>query len=296
MNAFVSFFLSSSAPFVSPSGTVKGSRLTTYRLVQIIGATSGGTLFLDEIGDMKPTLQAKLLRVLQEREFEPVGGLKATPVDTRVLAATHCDLEKLVAEGKFREDLYYRLSVIPLSIPPLKERKEDIPILLEAFLELHATKRGREKFTIPMNVMIALLSYKWKGNVRELENLVQQMSILCSGKEIQLNDLPERLLVDFDPAQVDLEYVNTILSRSSASENREKEQTVDTSVAVPIGLGWHDGQVDFKELINDYESQLIIKAMKISKGNKKEAAQLLNLKRTTLLEKIKKKNLQGMWE
>lgn len=256
----------------------------------------GGTLFLDEIGDMKPTLQAKLLRVLQEKEFEPVGGLKATPVDTRVVAATHCDLEQLVSEGKFREDLYYRLSVIPLKIPPLKDRKADIPILLDAFLDLHATKRGREKFTIPMNVMVALLSYEWKGNVRELENLVQQMSILCSGKEIRLEDLPERLLTDFDPETVDYELMNTIISGTPLSENEPVKLSQPAMVSLPGGLDWQEGQVDFNELINDYESQLIIKAMKITGGNKKEAAKLLNLKRTTLLEKIKKKNLQGMWE
>ena len=255
----------------------------------------GGTLFLDEIGDMKPTLQAKLLRVLQEKEFEPVGGLKATPVNTRVVAATHCNLEQLVTEGKFREDLYYRLSVIPIQIPALKERKEDIPILLDTFLEMHATKRGREKFTVPANVMVALLSYDWKGNVRELENLVQQMSILCSGKEIQLEDLPERLLIDFDPANVDYDKMNRLMSGDLLAED-SKHQSKNSKVPLSASLDWHDGKVDFKELINDYESQLIIKAMKMTGGNKKEAASLLNLKRTTLLEKIKKKNLQGMWE
>ena len=255
----------------------------------------GGTLFLDEIGDMKPSLQAKLLRVLQEREFEPVGGLKATPVDTRVVAATHCDLEQLVTEGKFREDLYYRLSVVPIQIAPLKDRKGDIPILLDTFLELHATNRGREKFTIPSNVMTALLSYEWKGNVRELENLVQQMSILYSGKEIRLEDLPPRILTNFDPENVDSELINDILS--GLTSTTEEIMDVSQSKTEPPGKDeWEDGQVDFKKLINDYESQLIIKAMKMTKGNKKEAATLLNLKRTTLLEKIKKKNLQDMWQ
>lgn len=267
----------------------------TQNKIGRIEYADGGTLFLDEIGDMKPTLQAKLLRVLQEKEFEPVGGLKATPVNTRVVAATHCNLEKLVTEGKFREDLYYRLSVIPLQIPSLKERKEDIPILLNAFLDMHATKRGREKFTVPTNVMIALLSYEWKGNVRELENLVQQMSILCSGKEIQLEDLPERLLINFDAAKVDYDKMNRLLSGFIVSEDSQ-HQSKQTKIPLSASFDWSDGKVDFKELINDYESQLIIKAMKMTGGNKKEAACLLNLKRTTLLEKIKKKNLQGMWE
>ncbi len=256
----------------------------------------GGTLFLDEIGDMKPSLQAKLLRVLQEREFEPVGGLKATPVDIRVVAATHCDLEQLVSEGKFREDLYYRLSVIPLLIPPLKDRKEDIPILLDAFLDLHATKRGREKFTIPLTVMSALLSYDWKGNVRELENLVQQMAILCSGREIQLQDLPERLIINYDADIVDHDLINNILTGISSPNCVSENESSQSKAVLPSSNEWKDGQVDFKELINDYESQLIIKAMKMTEGNKKEAAKLLNLKRTTLLEKIKKKNLHGMWE
>ncbi len=271
----------------------------TQNKIGRIEYADGGTLFLDEIGDMKPTLQAKLLRVLQEREFEPIGGLKATPVDTRIVAATHCDLEQLVEEGTFREDLYYRLSVIPIHIPPLKDRKADIPILLDAFLEMHATKRGREKFTLSVDAMAALLTYNWKGNVRELENLVQQMAILCSGKEIHLDDLPERLLADFNPGAIDYELVNKILllSETSPAEATETSNDIPSRrTTLPSQNEWDKGQVDFKELINDYESQLIIKAMRLTEGNKKEAAKLLNLKRTTLLEKIKKKNLQGMWE
>ena len=256
----------------------------------------GGTLFLDEIGDMKPTLQAKLLRVLQEKEFEPVGGLQATPVDIRVVAATHCDLEQLVAEGTFREDLYYRLSVIPLNIPSLKERLADIPLLLENFLETHATQRNRKKFTISRTVYEALLTYDWKGNVRELENLVQQLAILCSGKEVQLDDLPQRILENFDEQQVDGTQIEAILNsvkQETAPQTTDKQPSQRPTIPTE---SWEEGQVDFKELINDYESQLIIQAMKLSNGNKKEAAKLLNLKRTTLLEKIKKKGLQGMWE
>lgn len=257
----------------------------------------GGTLFLDEIGDMKPSLQAKLLRVLQEKEFEAVGALKATTVDIRVVAATHCDLEQLVSEGTFREDLYYRLSVIPLRIPALKERKADIPILLASFLHSYTTLRKREKFTIPNSVMTALLSYNWRGNVRELENLVQQLSILCCGKEIQLDDLPERITENFDPKNVDQKLIDEILSDNPVTAEASST-TIVSSQSPPLSATneWEEGQIDFNELINDYESQLIIKAMKMTRGNKKEAAKLLNLKRTTLLEKIKKKNLQGMWE
>ncbi len=268
----------------------------THNKVGRIQHADGGTLFLDEIGDMKPSLQAKLLRVLQEKEFEPVGGLQATPVDIRVVAATHCDLEQLVSEGTFREDLYYRLSVIPLTIPPLKERKDDIPLLLENFIEQHIRQRGREEFTIPYQVMAGLLTYDWKGNVRELENMVQHMSILCGGRDIELEDLPERFLTDFDPESFDREMVDAILQTEHCTAPPQPPAPAVQATPLPTNSQLESGQVDFKELINDYEAQLIIQAMKFTNGNKKEAAKLLNLKRTTLLEKIKKKNLQGMWE
>lgn len=248
-----------------------------------------GTLFLDEIGDMKSSLQAKLLRVIQEKEFEPVGSYKSIPVNTRILAATHCDLEKLVTEGKFREDLYYRLSVIPLHIPPLKERTADILPLIDAFLEKYAEQRGREKFSFSPRATAAILHYEWRGNVRELENLIQHMSILYSGKEVHLADLPDKF------HHVDI------------PENNEKPAITrpQDGLPPPAGAGhnppiqpfaWVDGQVDFNELINDFETQLIVQALKLTEGNKKEAARLLNLKRTTLLEKIKKKDIEGLWD
>ncbi|MBW6521337.1 MAG: sigma-54 dependent transcriptional regulator [Desulfoarculaceae bacterium] len=248
----------------------------------------GGTLFLDEIGDMKPSLQAKLLRVLQEKEFEPVGGLKACPVDTRIVAATHCDLEQLVSEGRFREDLYYRLSVIPLSIPPLKERRDDIPLLLEAFSHTYSTRRGRKPLTFAPQVIAALMSYEWRGNVRELENLIQHMSILYSGKDVRLEDLPEKFTAGFDPSvPVDLPSLRDF--------SAQPEQTEDEGIVTAVtDISWESGHVDFNALINDFERQLIVQAMKITGGNKKEAASLLNLKRTTLLEKMKKKEMQDI--
>lgn len=248
-----------------------------------------GTLFLDEIGDMKASLQAKLLRVIQEKEFEPVGSYKSIPVNTRILAATHCDLEKLVTEGKFREDLYYRLSVIPLHIPPLKERPADILPLIDAFLEKYAEQRGREKFSFSPQATAAILHYQWRGNVRELENLIQHMSILYSGKEVHLADLPDKF------HHVDI------------PENNEAPAVAkpQDGLPPPAGAGhnppiqpfaWVGGQVDFNELINEFETQLIVQALKLTEGNKKEAARLLNLKRTTLLEKIKKKDIEGLWD
>jgi len=249
----------------------------------------GGTLFLDEIGDMKASLQAKLLRVLQEKEFEPVGGLKAIPVDTRILAATHCDLEQLVSEGKFREDLYYRLSVIPLNIPPLKSRKEDIPLLLDYFVETYTKKRGKEPITFSKQVIAILMQYEWRGNVRELENLVQHMSILYSGKRIGPADLPDKFISFVTP-----DDSITKNDTNDQAVNQDPDQEIKQAVNIS-DLQWQEGQIDFNELINDFETQLIVQAMKLSGGNKKEAAKLLNLKRTTLLEKIKKKELSGLW-
>lgn len=250
-----------------------------------------GTLFLDEIGDMKSSLQAKLLRVIQEKEFEPVGAFKSIPVNTRILAATHCDLEQLVSEGKFREDLYYRLSVIPLNIPPLRERLADIPYLIDAFLEKYAESRGRERFSFAADTIAILENYDWRGNVRELENLIQHMSILFSGRRISATDLPEK----FQEVEVPDDYIP-----SRITEGTDTAMTVDSSQqpsSLPLvdDSAWESGNIDFNELINDFETQLIIQALKMTGGNKKEAAKLLNLKRTTLLEKIKKKDIDGLW-
>ena len=245
-----------------------------------------GTLFLDEIGDMKASLQAKLLRVIQEKEFEPVGSLQSIPVNTRILAATHCDLEKLVSEGRFREDLYYRISVIPLKLPSLKERTTDIPLLIDVFLEKYTRQRGREPFAFSPRAMAVITHYEWRGNVRELENLIQHMSILYSGRMVELEDLPEKfqnvtLPVEEEPVEVQAPPCSPALEGILVS---------------PHSLAWQGGQIDFNELINDFETQLIVQAMKLTEGNKKEAARLLNLKRTTLLEKIKKKDIEGLWQ
>lgn len=276
------------------------SELFGYTKGAFTGATSnktgriqyadGGTLFLDEIGDMKPSLQAKLLRVLQEKEFEPVGSLKATPVDTRILAATHCDLEQLVNEGEFREDLYYRLSVIPLNLPSLKERNEDIPLLIDTFIETYTIKRNREPFVFSPAALAALVHFDWRGNVRELENLIQHMSILYSGKTVEFDDLPGKFSCMREIAE---KSAGMIQDNNRHTANTDRSSSTADSLA---DVDWDNGQVDFKELINSFETQLIVKAMEISEGNKKEAARLLNLKRTTLLEKIKKKELNSLWE
>jgi len=254
---------------------------------------NGGSLFLDEIGDMKPVLQAKLLRVLQEREFEPVGGLKPIPVDVRIIAATHCNLEQMVAEGRFREDLYYRLNVIPLSIPPLRERAEDIPLLIEYFVHLIGKNKKTPLLGFDQVALQALTNFPWRGNVRELENLVQHMTILHGGSMVGYYDLPDKYRNGEPPAvvpvQVEPQQVFDDVSRP--------EQLLLFSSASPLAANeiWPESGIDFNALVNDFETQLIVQALKLTQGNKKEAARLLNLKRTTLLEKIKKKELPASW-
>lgn len=247
-----------------------------------------GTLFLDEIGDMKSALQAKLLRVIQEKEFEPVGAFKSIPVNTRILAATHCDLEQMVQEGRFREDLYYRLSVVPLHIPPLRERPDDIPLLIDAFFGKHAENRGRERFKLSPRALAAIYHYEWRGNVRELENLIQHMTILYSGRVVELHDLPEKFHGVVIPPKLE--------STIEPDTDLEPVQLNPPQPAAAQQVAWDSGAIDFNELINDFETQLIVQALKFTEGNKKEAARLLNLKRTTLLEKIKKKDINGDWD
>lgn len=250
---------------------------------------AGGTLFLDEIGDMKPALQAKLLRVLQEKEFEPVGGLKPVEVDVRVVAATHRDIEELVGKGQFREDLYYRLSVVPLIIPPLRERSEDIPLLIEHFIDNLNRKRKNGLLGFDRIALQALTEYHWRGNVRELENLIQHMSVLHGGKKIGFQHLPDKYR-----QHADQELLAAKLHKKQkppAAENPSLP-TADSGGQPEI----FDDGVDFNSLVNDYETRLIIQALIKTNGNKKEAARLLNLKRTTLLEKIKKKNIRYPWK
>ncbi|MFV0436773.1 MAG: sigma 54-interacting transcriptional regulator [Desulfopila sp.] len=279
---------------------------TTNKIGRIQYA-DGGTLFLDEIGDMKPALQAKLLRVLQEKEFEPVGALKPIPVDTRVLAATHCDLEQLVHAGQFRQDLYYRLSVVPLHLPPLKERQEDIPLLVDSFTSSYAAKRNREPLRFTPAALAALHHFEWHGNVRELENLIQHMSILFDGRVVDFDDLPDKfhhlrdLVANFTPPVAETTEMATTVSatENEPSTPAEREAQLPSAPALSqtiTDIPWHEGKVDFRELINTFETELIVYAMKLTDGNKKEAARLLNLKRTTLLEKIKKKSLNNVWE
>jgi DNA-binding NtrC family response regulator len=225
-----------------------------------------GTLFLDEIGDMKANLQVKLLRVLQNREFEPVGASKSQKVDVRIIAATNKILEDLVISKDFREDLYYRLSVIPITIPPLRDRGADIPLLINAFLtRFNHDKRYAVK-GFSRETLEILCNYEWPGNVRELENLVERLVILKDSGFITPDDLPEKYLSGRQSVQI------------QAPEPVVKSQLPE-------------GGICLNSAVEEFENRLILQALTLTGGNKKEAAVLLNLKRTTLIEKLKKKNL-----
>lgn len=264
-------------------GYVKGSFTgAAQSKVGRIQFADGGTLFLDEIGDMKGTLQAKLLRVLQEREVEQVGGMKPTKVDVRVIAATHQNLEELVADGRFREDLYYRLAVIPVIPPPLRQRRSDIKQLIELFIERFSQRKSDRKTTIDSEALRSLIAFDWPGNVRELENLIQRLVILHRGKKITLKELPDKYrAAPEDLPELEEETTGLI----------DVAPSTDAAAVPPPVVTWTDEGIDFNALISDFEDRLILEVMRRADGNKKEAARLLNLKRTTLIEKIKKKNL-----
>jgi DNA-binding NtrC family response regulator len=220
----------------------------------------GGTIFLDEIGDMSPNLQVKLLRVLQDRTFEPVGSSKTLKVNVRVIAATNQNVEKLIEQKRFREDLYYRLNVIPIEAPPLRERREDIPLLVHHFLDIANQERGTGLESVSDEAMALLVDYDWPGNVRELENLIERMVVLCREGELNADSLPHQF-----------------------------HESRDLGVRAPRIPA---SGVSFNEVVDSLEADLILQALEHTHWNKNQAAQLLGLNRTTLLEKIKKKGLE----
>ncbi len=256
------------------------TRIGRFELAQ------GGTLFLDEVGELDPSLQVKLLRVLQEREFERVGGVKTIKVDVRILAATNKDLEKATKEGKFREDLFYRLNVIPLHLPPLRSRVEDIALLTDFFVQEFAGKRKREPFTFAPGAMECLMKYQWPGNVRELENLIERLTILVSGAVVEAMDLPEKLH-QLTFADMDVEQPE----RAAPEACRVEEPAAQPAVRLN-GIEFDDDGIDLNEVIGGMERALILKALVRSGGVRSKAAQLLGLNRTTLLEKIKKMGIE----
>jgi DNA-binding NtrC family response regulator len=219
-----------------------------------------GTLFLDEIGTMSPALQAKLLRVLQSREFERVGDSQTVKVDVRVVAATNSDLKRMVADGAFREDLFYRLNVIPVKLPALRERRADIPLLAQHFLD-RFTKESqppRGRVTLAQEAQQALMAYEWPGNVRQLENVIERAFALSPGRsQIVSADLPPEL--------------------------QQIPVTID-----PHAYVLPDDGIDLELAVSTYEHALIKRALDRTDGNKSQAADLLKLKRTTLIEKLKR--------
>ncbi|MCX7856712.1 MAG: sigma-54 dependent transcriptional regulator [Deltaproteobacteria bacterium] len=213
---------------------------------------NGGTIFLDEIGDMSMNLQVKLLRVLQEREFERVGGNKVIKVDVRIIAATNRNLEQLVKEGKFREDLYYRLNVVQIHIPPLRERKQDIPLLVDHFLKISNSLNNGQIEGVSEEAMALLMEYDYPGNVRELQNIIERIVVIKKRGTIEVEDLPDKL---YKPKKPTFEF---------------------------------DLQKGYDVLVTEFEKNLIMRALSEANGVKSKAAKVLNINRTTLIEKMKR--------
>ena len=281
----------------------------------------GGTIFLDEIGEMDLSLQVKILRVLQEREFERVGGNVCKEVDVRIVAATNRDLEAEVAAGRFREDLFYRLNVIPLHLPPLRERGGDVLLLSRFFLDRFCLKKERPPLTLDPQVRSVFMAYQWPGNVRELENLMERLSILVDGDVVHVDDLPSKVLSQVGDI--------SLLPESPMPEPETLPESCDGAVpaaeeAVPVtggapeaprpspadggataaaqaagqgGFVWptlqtmneHGGNL--KDFLDAVELRLINEALQRADGVKNQAAELLGIKRTTLIAKLKKKGV-----
>ncbi|HSS44633.1 MAG TPA: sigma 54-interacting transcriptional regulator, partial [Thermoanaerobaculia bacterium] len=214
----------------------------------------------DEIGTVSLETQAKLLRVIQEKEFMRVGSVETQKADVRIIAATNVDLKKMVTEGRFRDDLYYRLCVITVSIPPLRDRKEDIVLLAQHFVRLYASENGKAISGVEPDALRALLDYDWPGNVRELENAVERAVVLCPGGTIGLELLPE-----------------TVLQPEGAE--------------LPVRLP--ENGSTYKALVEEYERRLVRTALRRTGGVQKRAAELLRMKPTTLHEIIKRLEIQN---
>jgi sigma-54 dependent transcriptional regulator, flagellar regulatory protein len=228
----------------------------------------GGTIFLDEIGEMPAILQVKLLRVLQERSFERIGGVKTVDVDVRVISATNQDLDDAVVSGRFREDLYYRINVIPVEIPPLRKRIEDLPLLCDFFMEKHSGRLNRKPLKISGEAMQIFKNYEWPGNVRELENTLERLLVLKDDDLITPYDLSEKM------------------TGKSAPELPLVDETSDDPDSNPFVQG-----IDLNTALIEYEKKLLLHALQLHEGVKSQAAKYLNINRTTLIEKMKRLGL-----
>jgi two-component system response regulator PilR (NtrC family) len=225
---------------------------------------NGGTIFLDEIGDTTPAIQVKLLRVIQEREFRRVGGNQDVKVDVRIIAATNKDLEKAVADGSFREDLYYRLDVIPIRLPPLRLRTGDIPLLVSHFLERFSKESGKPMPVLSSEAMRVLLDHEWRGNVRELENLIERVVAFSTEKTVTDEDIRGWL---------------------------HRSVTAPQQLGTPLDLT--DEGLDLEGLINGIEKDLLLKALERSKWVKKKAARLLRLNTRSFRYRLEKYAIKG---
>jgi DNA-binding NtrC family response regulator len=229
----------------------------------------GGTIFLDDIDDVPLAMQVKLLRVIQNRTVERVGGIRTIPVNVRILAGTKRDLKQMVSEGRFREDLYYRLNVLPITLPPLRERREDIPVLMEAFLERFFRRKGEDMPAISDAVTRAFLQYSWPGNVRELENACERIAQICTCSNVRIGCVAASIV--FGAAGQPPEALTAPVERAEGP-------------AAPISLD---------SRLNDLERSLIAWALKASHGNKSKAAELLQIKRSTLGDRIRHCGLES---
>jgi transcriptional regulator with PAS, ATPase and Fis domain len=226
----------------------------------------GGTIFLDDIDDVPLSMQVKLLRVLQNRTVERLGGTRAVPVNVRVIAGAKRDLKHMVAEGTFREDLYYRLNVLPVALPPLRERPEDIPVLMEEFIARYFRRRGEDPPAISDAVRQAFLRYSWPGNVRELENACERIAQTCTCGTVRVGCMAANILI-----------------RAGAQPPVAGEVNPPPLVASPRP----DAPISLDDRLREVEANLIGWALKVSKGNKSRAAELLQIKRSTLGDRIK---------
>lgn len=252
----------------------------------------GGTLFLDEIGDMDLNMQAKLLRVLQEKVYERVGSGKPIHANVRVIAATHRDLEDMVAKGEFREDLYYRLHVYPIDLPPLRRRSEDLPALVYAITDKIKKDTGTDVKVTP-DAMSALARYTWPGNVRELSNLLERLSILYPDKVVDAAKLPSKYS-SFTISNIE---TNAFVAESVSSDafvvEAERDEQIESNNSNMVGLPVLTKEgVDLKSQIASVEQFYIKQALELANGVVAQAAKLLGLRRTTLVEKLKKHQFQ----
>ena len=246
----------------------------------------GGTLFLDEIGDMSLPMQVKLLRVLQERMYERVGSNRTQRCDVRIIAATHRNLEIATEEGRFREDLYYRLSVFPLEMPGLRERLEDMPELIGEFNQ-RLQRRGLGCVRFSSSALQALRQHSWPGNVRELSNLVERLAILYPNGEVRAGDLPEKYRGVQPIDEAGGGVVRAMLDGQGKPVTAQSRAAMETEVLLP------EGGVDLKDHLADIEVGLIRQALDITDGVVAHAAKLLHMQRTTLVEKLRKYGLQS---